>query len=72
MEALKVVAVQRDGDGNISNFKLNDERIISFNECRDLINSGKLDLVCAKGRSGSLIIRSKPDSDQKLSELPTF
>ena len=72
MNDLKVVAIRRDGDGNISRFKLNDDREITFNECKDMIHDGKLDLICAKGRSGATIIRSHPDSAEKLSELPTF
>ena len=32
MNDLKVVAIRRDGDGNISRFKLNDDREITFNE----------------------------------------
>lgn len=33
MEELKVVAVKKNDEGNLSKFKLNDGRVVNFDEC---------------------------------------
>lgn len=74
MDGLKVTAVRKDEEGNLSEFKLNDGRVVDFYGCKDLINEGKLDLISTTGKNGVEIIRSKPDGDpsNNLSELPEF
>lgn len=72
MDMLKVVAVRRDAEGNISQYKLDNGEELSKKQCEQYINSGRLDLICAKGRSGATVIRSQADSDCNLTELPTF
>ena len=76
----KVIAVSKDTDGDILLYKLDDGRIVGFEECKELIHNGELpDLMCVLGRPASdgyqhEIIRSKPDGDvnNNLSNLPTF
>lgn len=71
----KVVGVHKNGDGDLEQFKLDDGRILSFEECRAAIHAGELpDLICTNGKSDSIIIRSTPDGDESnnLSNLPTF
>lgn len=74
-EALKVVAVKRDDEGNMAQFKLSNEQVVSFSECQDMINEGKLPgLISTVGKNGVEIIRSAPDGDlsNNLSQLPEF
>ena len=73
-EELKVVAVRRDEDDNMAEFKLSDGRVVDFPGCQQLINEGKLDLINAIGKNGVEIIRSKPDGDpnNNLRDLPSF
>ena len=71
----KVVGVHKNSDGNLEQFKLDDGRVLSFEECRNAIHNGDLpDLICTEGKSGSIIIRSQPDGDESnnLSNLPQF
>lgn len=71
----KVVAVHKNEEGNLEMFKLDDGRVLSFDECRQAINNGELpDLICTYGKSDAIIIRSQPDGDpsNNLSNLPTF
>lgn len=71
----KVVAVHKNDDGNLEAFKLDDGRVLSFDECRDAIHNGELpDLICTYGRSGAVIIRSQADGkrENNLSNLPEF
>lgn len=71
----KVVGVRKNSGGDLEAFKLDDGRILSFEECRDAIHHGELpDLICTKGKSDSIIIRSTPDGDpsNNLSNLPQF
>lgn len=71
----KVIAVHKNYDGNLESFKLDDGRVLSFDECRVAINNGELpDLICTYGKSDAIIIRSQPDNDpsNNLSNLPEF
>ena len=72
MSGLKVVAVRRDAEGRMNKFKLSDDRELTVEECKNLINEGKLDLIVGRGRSGGTVIRSRPDSPERLTNLPNF
>ncbi len=71
---VKVVAVRRDAEGSITNFRLSDGREVTKSECASMVDAGELhNLVVQKGRSGATIIRSQVNTPQaNLSELPTF
>ena len=71
---LKVVAVRRNAEGAISDFKMNTGLECTFEETKQLIHDGKLNLQCVVGKGGSEVIRSKPDGDEStnLSNLPEF
>lgn len=70
----EVIAVRKDNEGNLSEFKLNDGTVYDFKECWDAINRGELDLIATTGKEGVSIIRSHGDGnpDNNLSNLPTF
>ncbi len=71
----KVVGVHKNSEGNLEQFKLDDGRVLSFEECRAAIHNGELpDLICTEGKSDRIIIRSTPDGDpsNNLSNLPEF
>ncbi len=74
VNGLSVVAVRRDIEGNISDFKLSDGREITKSQCVQMINDGELhNLVAQKGRSGATVVRTQRNTPQaNLSELPTF
>lgn len=73
-ERLKVVAVRKDGDGDLCGFKMNDGSTYDFEGAKNLIHEGKLDLICTTGNNGTEVIRSYPDGDESnnLSNLPEF
>ena len=71
----KVVAVQKDGQDRIVDFKLDDGRELDYEQCIDAIHNGELpDLICTNTKSGSLSIRTYADGDpdNNLSRLPLF
>lgn len=74
IEELKVVAVRRDADDNMAEFKLNNGTVVDLPGCQKLIAEGKLDLISTTGKNGVDIVRSKPDGDpnNNLSSLPSF
>lgn len=71
---LHVVAVRKTGDGALCGFKMNTGMECDFNETKQLIHDGKLDLICTMGKGGVEVIRSRPDGDDSnnLSNLPEF
>lgn len=70
----EVVAVRKDEDGNLSEFKLDDGTVYNFQECWDAINRGELDLIATTGKEGVPVIRSYGDGDKSnnLRNLPSF
>lgn len=71
----RVIGVHKNSSGDLEKFKLDDGRILTFEECREAIHQGELpDLICTKGKGDSIIIRSTPDGDvsNNLSNLPQF
>lgn len=73
-EKLKVVAVRRNADGAISDFKMNTGLECNFEQTKQLIHDGHLDLQCVVGKGGVEVIRSKADGDDSnnLANLPSF
>lgn len=71
---LKVVAVRKTADGDLCGFKMNTGLECTFEQTKQLIHEGKLDLICAYGKGGVEVIRSRPDGDESnnLANLPTF
>lgn len=70
----EVVAVRKDENGNLSEFKLDDGTVYDFQECWDAINRGELNLIATIGKEGAPVIRSYGDGDKSnnLSNLPPF
>ena len=70
----EVVAVRKDENGNLSEFKLDDGTVYDFKECWDAIGRGELDLVATTGEEGVPILGSPGDGnpENNLSNLPTF
>lgn len=71
----KVVAVRKNADGNLTDFKLDNGKQLSFDQCRNAIHTGEVEgLICTEGKGDSIIIRSEPDGDKSnnLSNMPEF
>lgn len=71
----KVIAVRKNSEGNITDFKLDNGEQLDYSQCQQAIHNGEVeDLICTNGKSGTMIIRSKPDDDKdnNLSNLPEF
>lgn len=73
-ESVYVTAVRRGPSGNLSDFKLNDGRELSFTECYQAIEKGEIpSLMTSEARNGEAVIRSKRGYDNySLDSLPTF
>ncbi|KAA0550158.1 DUF3892 domain-containing protein [Bacillus sp. BGMRC 2118] len=70
-----VVAVKRNGDGDITMFKTSSGRELTYAEALTDISNHKIDGVNTfKGRDGEMYIRSNADGDpsNNLDQLPTF
>ena len=70
-----IVAVRKDGRGNILAFKLEDSRVLDYEQMLQANAQGGLSgLRVQENREGELIIRSVPDgfSDNNLDNLPQF
>lgn len=52
MEELKVVAVKKNDEGNLSKFKLSDGRVVNFDECAAMCDCGELNLIHTSGKDG--------------------
>lgn len=73
-DAVYVVAVRRGKSGNLSEFKLNDGRVLNFSDAYHAAESGEIpSLATGVARNGELTIRSARGYDNyKLDDLPTF
>lgn len=72
---MKVVAVQKDGNGTIQAYQLEDGSIVDHEEAVDLVENGILDgYNIATAKDGTLSIRSNRDGDtsNNLDSLPAF
>lgn len=71
----KIVAVRKNSDGDLKEFKLDNGRIVSFKDAYDMGCTGEIEgIICTSGRDEALVIRSMPDGDpsNNLANLPTF
>ena len=72
---MKVVAVQKDDEGTIINYKLEDGNIVGHSQAVNLAENGQLDdYNVATARNGLKSLRSNPDGDKSnnLDNLPSF
>lgn len=70
----KIVAVRRDETGSISEYKLDDGKVISREEAVSMANKGQLEGVSSfTTRDGDMSIRSdRGQYNYALDDLPTF
>lgn len=69
------VAVQKNGDGDITAFKTSTGRELDYNQALQEVHNGAIQGVNAfKGRDGETYIRGDADGDptNNLDNLPTF
>ncbi|MNJ41239.1 DUF3892 domain-containing protein [Paenibacillus bouchesdurhonensis] len=69
------IAVQRNGDGNLTRFKTSSGRILNYEDALQEVNAGAIAGVnIFKGRDGEMYIRGDADGDpsNNLDALPTF
>ncbi|GAA3407242.1 DUF3892 domain-containing protein [Paenibacillus hodogayensis] len=69
------VAVQKNGDGDITAFKTCKGRVLNYEQALNEVQSGAIQGVNAfKGRDGDTYIRGDADGDpsNNLDQLPTF
>ncbi|MFC4306818.1 DUF3892 domain-containing protein [Cohnella boryungensis] len=71
----QVVAVRKNGDGDIVELKLSSGEVVGYKEAQQMAKSNQIDNVNVfKGRDGDEHLRSNPDGreDNNLDNLPTF
>lgn len=71
----RFIAVQRNGDGDLTSFKTSSGRILGYEQAKEEVNAGAIAGVnLFKGRDGELYIRGDADGDptNNLDALPTF
>lgn len=69
------VAVQRNGDGDLTAFKTSTGRVLGYEEALKEVQAGSIAGVNAfKGRDGGTYLRGDADGDptNNLDALPTF
>lgn len=72
---MKVVAVRKNGDGDIVEFQFSDGRVVDYREAIDLAKQGQINHANAfRGRDGQDHIRSDADGDKSnnFDNLPQF
>lgn len=75
MERETIVAVQKNGDGDLTAFQTNSGRVLGYDEAIQAIQNGELAGVNTfKGRDGGTYIRGEADGDpaNNLDQLPMF
>ncbi|MFK7696138.1 DUF3892 domain-containing protein [Paenibacillus sp. HJGM_3] len=75
MERESFVAVQKNGDGDLTAFKTSSGRVLNYEQAREEVNLGQIQGVnLFKGRDGELYIRGDADGDpsNNLDNLPQF
>ncbi|WP_407636417.1 MULTISPECIES: DUF3892 domain-containing protein [Fictibacillus] len=75
MEREQFVAVQKNGDGDITAFKTDSGRVLDYQSALQEVKNGNIANVNTfKGRDGEEYIRSNADGDpsNNLDNLPTF
>ncbi|GIP20376.1 DUF3892 domain-containing protein [Paenibacillus sp. J22TS3] len=69
------VAVQRNGDGDLTSFKTSSGRVLNYEEALREVQAGAIAGVNAfKGKDGGTYLRGDADGDptNNLDALPTF
>ncbi|GAV12191.1 DUF3892 domain-containing protein [Paenibacillus sp. NAIST15-1] len=70
-----IVAVQKNGDGDLTAFQTNTGRILNYEQALLAVQNGEIAGVNAfKGRDGGTYLRGDADGDpsNNLDNLPTF
>jgi hypothetical protein len=73
--AEQVVAVRKNGDGDIIELKLSSGRVVGYKEAQAMAKEGRIEHVNVfRGRDGDEHLRSDADGnpDNNLDNLPTF
>lgn len=71
----QIVAVQKNGDGDITSFKTSSGRVLDYGMALQEVQAGNIAGVNAfKGRDGETYIRGDADGDpsNNLDNLPSF
>lgn len=71
----EVVAVRKNGDGDIVELKLTSGKVVDYKTAQAMVkNNGIRNLNVFKGRDGDEHLRSNPDGrkDNNLDNLPLF
>ncbi|WP_375708399.1 DUF3892 domain-containing protein [Paenibacillus albidus] len=74
-EREQFIAVQKNGDGDITGFKTSSGRVLEYGQALEEVKSGSIAGVNAfKGRDGEMYIRGDADGDpsNNLDQLPMF
>lgn len=75
MDQETIVAVRKNGDGDITQFKTSSGRILEYQQALMEVQNNQIAGVNAfKGRDGEMYIRGDADGDpsNNLDNLPTF
>ncbi|MEK0314308.1 DUF3892 domain-containing protein [Cohnella sp. 56] len=71
----QVVAVRKNGDGDIVELKLSSGQVVGYKEAQQMAKNDQIDNVNVfRGRDGDEHLRSNPDGreDNNLDNLPLF
>lgn len=71
----QIVAVQKDGDGDLTAFKTDSGRVLDYSTALQEVQAGQIAGVNAfKGKDGDIYIRGDADGDptNNLDQLPLF
>ncbi|WP_341282285.1 DUF3892 domain-containing protein [Paenibacillus sp. FSL H8-0537] len=74
-EREQIVAVQKNGDGDLTSFKTSSGRVLDYQTALQEVQAGQIAGVNAfKGRDGETYIRGDADGDptNNLDQLPMF
>lgn len=72
---MKIVAVKKDENGTIEQYKLDDNQVVNVNEAINMVKQNQIENCNVfTTRNGSEAIRSNRDEDKSnnLDNLPTF
>jgi hypothetical protein len=75
VEGCFIISVEKNSQGDIEKFHLDDGTLMSYDEVCDAISKGDTKgLLLQKGNEGQRIIRSSPDShkENNLDKLPLY
>lgn len=75
MERESIVAVQKNGDGDLTAFKTSSGRVLDYNQALNEVQNGTIAGVNAfKGKDGETYLRGDADGDptNNLDNLPLF